>query len=340
MPGFPVRCMMKKILPLCFLLWSAVLAAQDPVYSQFYAAPLQLNPAFAGAASAPRFGGIYRNQWPGLNAYQTYGFFYEQDVTRLNSGFGLFLQGDNAGDGILKSSRLAGTYAYNLRLSQKLRVRFGVEAAWRQTALDWDKLVFPDQLNPTAGPINTSLEQRPEQTTRSALDLSSGLLLTSDQFWLGFSLKHLNTPNQNFLIVNDNLSRGLPLLYALQGGMELNVKKSNKGTPGAFVSPNFLFISQGPYQQINLGAYAGVGAVFGGAWFRHTFGNADAAILSLGFRQGIFKIGLSHDVTLSELAGRSGGAYELSIGFLLDQSETIKNKKNRSQINNCLGMFQ
>ena len=331
---------MKKLLPVLLLFLGSALAAQDPAYSQFYAAPLQLNPAFAGSAFAPRFGGIYRNQWPGLNAYQTYGFFYEQNIDRLNSGFGIFLEGDNAGDGILKTSRAAASYAYNLRLSEGLMVKLGVEAGWHQTALNWDKLVFPDQLDPIAGPINNTIEQRPEQTTRSRLDISSGMLLISEKFWLGLGLKHLNTPNQDFLLANNNLSRGLPLLYSLQGGVELSVKKGNKGTPSAFISPNFLFISQGPYQQINFGAYAGLGAVFGGAWFRHTFGNSDAAILSLGFRQGVFKIGLSYDLTLSELAGRSGGAYELSMGVLLDQAETLKNKKSRAQINNCLGMFQ
>jgi type IX secretion system PorP/SprF family membrane protein len=331
---------MRKFLPVLLMLLGTALAAQDPVYSQFYAAPLQLNPAFAGSAFAPRFGGIYRNQWPGLNAYQTYCFFYEQNIDRLNSGFGLFFEGDNAGDGILKTSKLSAAYAYNLRLSEGLLVKLGVEAGWQQTALNWDKLVFPDQLDPIAGPINTSIEQRPEQTTRSRLDISSGLLLLSDKVWLGLGLKHLNTPDQGFLLINNNVSRGLPLLYSVQGGMEFSVKKGNKGAPLAFISPNFLFISQGPYQQINLGAYAGLGPVFGGAWFRHTFGNSDAAILSLGFRQGVFKIGLSYDLTLSELAGRSGGAYELSFGVLLDQDETRKNKRSRSQINNCLGMFQ
>jgi type IX secretion system PorP/SprF family membrane protein len=273
-------------------------------------------------------------------AYQTYAAYYEQRIDRLNSGFGVYLQGDNAGNGVLKSTDFSAFYAYRLRVSEGLSLKLGVEAGMHQTALDWDKLLFSDQLDPLNGPVQTTLEQRPEQLSHTRLDISSGLLLLSEKVWLGISLKHLNTPNQGFLLVNDNLSQGLPLRYTIHGGTEIRVNESNKAAMPAFISPNFLFVSQGPYQQINLGAYAGVGPIFGGLWFRHTFGNADAAILLLGFREGVFKIGLSYDATVSGLANYSGGAYELSLSVLLDKDEVLQRKHTRSRINDCLGMFQ
>ena len=83
---------MHKLLTLCFLLAISRLAAQDPIFSQFYALPLQLNPGFAGSAYAPRLGMIYRNQWTGFdNAYRTYALSYEQSLDRLNSGIGFNL---------------------------------------------------------------------------------------------------------------------------------------------------------------------------------------------------------------------------------------------------------
>lgn len=54
--------------------------AQDIQFSQFYAAPLYLNPAMTGASEMTRIGVNYRNQWPGLdqtfNAYSAYADHY------------------------------------------------------------------------------------------------------------------------------------------------------------------------------------------------------------------------------------------------------------------------
>lgn len=320
---------------------SISLKAQDPIFSQFYAAPLQINPGFTGSAFAPRFGVSYRNQWPGFNnAYRTYSLWYEQSVPRLNSGFGFNFEGDNAGQGIWRVNRFGVNYAYKLPISDKTDIKIGVETGFHQTNLNWDKLIFPDQLDPLEGNIHTSADLRPDITTKTLFDVSSGLLLVNPNFWVGFSLKHLNTPNEAVLGINDNLYAGLPLRYALHGGTEIVLNKGDRFSPPIFISPNFLFLSQGPYQQLNIGAYAGIGSIFGGLWFRHTFSNADAAILSMGFREGIFKIGLSYDMTVSKLAGKSGGTYEISMSVLLDKDEVLQKKQKRAQINDCLNMFR
>ena len=326
---------MPKFLTLCLLLLAGSLAAQDPVFSQFYALPLQLNPGFAGSAYAPRVGIVYRNQWTGFdNAYRTYGLSYEQSLDRLNSGIGFNVVGDNAGNGIYKTNRFSGAYAYRLNITDRFNIRLGVEAGMHQTSLNWDKLLFPDQIDPIDGPIFTSGELTPDITTRTRLDISAGMLLLGERWYGGVALKHLNTPNEGILLINDNLSRGLPLLYNLHGGIDLLVKAGNKRREASFWSPNFLFVAQGPYKQLNLGAYGSFGSFYGGLWFRHTFSNSDAAILLAGFRQGIFKIGLSYDFTVSGLAQNAGGTYELSVGMQFESN------RRKNDLNDCLRMFQ
>jgi len=331
---------MRKLFAALLLLVAASAAAQDPIFSQFYAMPLQVNPGFAGSAFAPRVGVAYRNQWSGFNnAYRTYAVFYEQSLEGLNSGIGFNLEGDNAGDGIYKTTRFSAVYAYRLHINDNLALKLGIEAGAYQTTLNWEKLIFPDQIDPIGGVGNGSGEVPPELASKTQLDISSGLLILSDKFYLGAALKHLNTPNDGILLVNDNLSRGLPLRYTFHGGTELVVKKGNKVRQPSFISPNFLFVSQGPYQQLNVGAYAGLGAIIAGGWYRHTFNNSDAIILMAGFREGIFKMGLSYDLTVSGLSGRSGGTYELTLGILFDQNEKLRKKKRRD-INDCIRMFQ
>lgn len=325
---------MRKLVFVLCLFASAAALAQDPIFSQFYAMPLQINPGFAGSANAPRVGTAYRNQWTGFNnAYRTYAAFYEQRLNRLNSGIGFYAEGDNAGDGIFKTLKFSATYAYRLQVTDDIALKLGIEGGVRQANLDWLKLSFPDQIDAVDGFVYDTEEIRPDVTNRTALDISSGLMVLSEKFYAGFAMHHLNTPDESILLQNDNLLRGVPLRYTLHGGTELIVKAGNKARPASFISPNFLFVSQGPYKQLNLGAYASFGSIYTGAWFRHTFRNADAVILLAGFREGIFKIGISYDVTVSGLSGYSGGTYELSFGLLFE-------KEKRPDINDCTRMFQ
>jgi len=57
------------------------LQAQDAHFSQFYANPLHLNPAFTGSENCPRVALGYRNQWPALGpTYVTYSASYDQST--------------------------------------------------------------------------------------------------------------------------------------------------------------------------------------------------------------------------------------------------------------------
>jgi len=322
------------------MIWAAAgltptrVSAQDPIFSQFYAMPLQINPAFSGSAGAPRAGLAYRNQWTGFqNAYRTYAAYYEQSFDRLNSGIGFHLEGDNAGDGIYITNRFSGAYAYRLKVNNLIALKLGLELGVHQVNLNWDKLLFPDQIDDVNGFVYNTEEIRPDRPNRTELDISSGLLLLSKKFYLGVGLKHLNTPSQSILRVKNNLVPGLPIRYTFHGGTEWIVKKGNKQQEPSFVSPNFLFVAQGPYKQLNVGAYASLGPVFAGTWFRHTFRNSDAVILLIGFREGPFKVGISYDATISKLANNAGGTFELTLGLLFRD-------KKRPNINDCTRMFQ
>ena len=125
-------------------------------FSQFFAAPTQLNPALVGTTYTPRVSLNYRNQWPALpNAYITYAAAYDQYIERVNSGFGVSIISDNAGDGLLKTTKIQLAYAYNLQVSEAFFIRGGLEVDLVQKRLDWDRLIFLDQLDPFLGPVGS-----------------------------------------------------------------------------------------------------------------------------------------------------------------------------------------
>ena len=76
--------------------WSDFAHAQDPQFTQFYANPIYLNPAFAGTARCPRLIMNYRNEWPALSGtFVTYSVSYDQHIDGLQGGMGLVILQDH-----------------------------------------------------------------------------------------------------------------------------------------------------------------------------------------------------------------------------------------------------
>lgn len=324
------------------------LKAQDPVFSQYYAAPLQMNPAFAGNTYAPRIALNYRNQWPGLGSpYVTYAASYEQLFEPLNSGIGLSVLSDDAGNGIYQNTNFALAYSYRLNISEDFFAKFGTELGGTQSTLNWDKLFFADQIDrvsgatSTGGVPNISSENRPDDLSNIYLDIGAGFLFYSPKFYGGISAKHLNTPNESFINFNENLENGLPIRWSLHGGMQISIREGNRLQWPVFVAPSLNLVKQGDFGQIDAGAYVGFGMFFAGAWYRHALSNADAAIISAGVQMGVFKFGYSIDLTVSDLAMEgTGGSHEVSFIINFENSESIKKRRRTSQHNDCFRLFR
>src|SRR5260370_7748782 len=99
--------------------------AQDPQFSQFYAAPLYLNPAFAGATGQARVGANYRNQWPAIAAnFNTISAFADFYNKSKNVGFVAIITKDREVLLCLQSTSIAPlsylllTFPYSLMLQQ------------------------------------------------------------------------------------------------------------------------------------------------------------------------------------------------------------------------------
>lgn len=339
--------MKRMVYTFCLLVGLATsLQAQDPMYTQYISAPLQINPALAGVTQAPRFILHYRNQWPGFNqAYSTYSVTYDQNFPRMNSGVGLNLQGDNAGNGIYNTYSASLFFSYNLQVADDFYVKAGLEGGVVQTRLDWDRLIFFDQLDPITGPVdggnnpNPTGETRPDELNKLWADVGAGLLVYNPYFAAGLSIKHINSPNEGLIIENKNFGN-VPIRFTAHLSGEIPLPIDNNYNQQPFLSPNLLVVKQGEFYQITPGAYASLGMFYGGLWYRITPSNSDAAIALVGFQKDMFKIGYSYDFTVSGLSSHTAGSHEVSVTINLDNNEAIRNNRNRKRYLDCLQIFK
>ena len=159
--------------------------AQDPEFTQFYANPLYLNPAFAGSSRCPRMVMNYRNQWPGINkTYITYSASYDQHVDALAGGFGVIVMNDQAGDGTINTTNASVIYSYYLPVTNTFSVKAGVQAAFAQKSVDWSKLTFGDMIDNKFGFTQLTSETNPNRSVTN-VDFSAGLLGYSSSFFIG-----------------------------------------------------------------------------------------------------------------------------------------------------------
>ena len=303
--------------------WAASSSGQAVEMSQYWSAPLHINPALAGISYGPRVAAGYRNQWPSLGdgfngGFVTYMAGIDGYIQKAHSGVGLLYTGDYIANGLLASNKITLSYAVQVKLSRKVGMRLGLEGSFIQNRIKWNELQFYDMIDPYTGfynnitQLNPTLEPTPNRQVTYRGDLGAGLLFFSDKLYGGVSVRNILSPDQSFY---SNRSSGLPLRIVGHLGSQFNIKHHRNYRYNIFVSPNVLVANYGRSIQINAGLMAGVSVVYFGAWFRYAYKNPDALILMLGFRKGKFKLGYSYDITVSRLGGRSGGSHELTLVF-------------------------
>ncbi|WP_040496012.1 PorP/SprF family type IX secretion system membrane protein [Fulvivirga imtechensis] len=343
--------MRRLLLPFCLLmlLMPEVVTAQDPQFSQFYAAPLYLNPAFAGATQQARVGLNYRNQWPSIDAnFVTISAFFDTFIESKNSGVGMLLMRDTEGQAGLKSTSVGLQYAYQLYITDWLTFRPGFQAAFYNRHVNFSDLTFGDQFDPNTGEIINPTNESFGNLSKNFVDLSAGGVLYTKNIWVGVAAHHLNTPNQAF--EEDADPKELPTKLSFHGGIKLLFSPGTMGS-GLYarpqersLTPTFQYKTQGEFDQLDMGLYLTLEPIIIGTWYRglpfkklEGFNNNESIVLLIGFTkkggQGdLLNIGYSYDYTISKLGSGSGGAHEISISYSWNNRDPRKPPKHIMQI--------
>ncbi|AQG81562.1 type IX secretion system membrane protein PorP/SprF [Spirosoma montaniterrae] len=336
--------MFKKYLLLIALLSLSRLGfAQDPQFTQFYAAPLYLNPSFAGSAFAPRLTANYRNQWPAITNYVTTAIGFDHYFEKVNSGVGLLIMNDNQGQGRIQSTEIGLQYSYQFQVGETTFMRLGLQGSYVNRNINYFGLTTGDQFT-DRGFITGSLSNDPAlqggMPQNKYVDFSTGGLFYSDWFWIGAAAHHINRPDQGFFVGGRDR---LPMKGSLHAGLRIPLAGytglADELDREISFSPVVLYKFQGKYDQLDMGAYLTYAPLTIGAFYRgipfkkyaQTINNHDAVALLAGYRMEKFSIGYSYDVTISTL-GNSGGSHELSLSYIFEKPESRRGgarKRNR-----------
>ncbi len=211
------------LLSLTALLVGGTLRAQDFHYSQFYHAPMHLNPALAGVFNGDvRLAANYKSQWADVPVdYKTFSVIADKKFYRRTDRTGFFSAGlalnyDRAGDSRLAWGDIDLNLSYTQKLTERLFVSVGGQAGIVQRSFSPNNLRFdsqfdvgrgvPDFALPTGENLASSSNVFPDFAAginlRFQAKQTSNLVFRNDKrnkLDIGVALHHLTTPNQSFL---------------------------------------------------------------------------------------------------------------------------------------------
>lgn len=275
-------------------------AQQDPQYNLYQFNQMIINPAYAGARNALAVIASARNQWVGLEgAPKTNCFSIHAPVANNKLGIGLTLVNDVLGP--RTNNAIYGNIAYILKLNNQWKLTAGLGAGLSMFRFNFNQLSFK------AAEINTQLY---ENQRMSVLDLSSGLFLRSNAFFLGISATHLNSPfvykyNNTINAVTSTLS------YQLRRHTFITMGKSFMLNENVVFAPSVtLRIIQSGNMDLNLNFFL-FKKIWLGCFVRSQYG---AGLLMQYYITNRFRVGYSYDTGVND-ARRLGPSHEAMLGL-------------------------
>ena len=300
-------------------------SAQDHMYSQFFNSPVYLNPALNGQFDGDlRMNLIYRNQYSSLPGNLTYlSASIDYNVPQFGGGIGLLVTRSSEGSAYLTKNNFAGIYSYSVG-SEDYVLSFGLQAGVTNRSVDFSKLVFGDQIDPSLGYIPGSVTgaDKPDFNNKFYFDAGAGINLTLKNFNIGGAAQHLNRPNESFT----GTPYVLPVRATMHASFRYNLTRDDNldDDDKSYIIPSVVFYKQAQAQSISAGMQYKRRSVNAGLWYRSGgAGGPSAIVVSFIFdlfinREGREKLrfGVSHDVPAGGLNyGNTSGTTEGSIGY-------------------------
>jgi type IX secretion system PorP/SprF family membrane protein len=335
------------------ILWPlAELLAQDPTFSQYNMNQSYYNPAYTGNHGGYQIAATYRSLWPNVPGKTvagplstSYALFdaYLKSGNSYTAGIGVFAMQDVEGEGYLTTNTVGISYAQHFaKIGPKtddmprIQVSLGFKAYINSISVNWDKLVFSDELNLQEGITGTSAADHSGIGHKMTGDMDAGMLMINnfkgkDNWYneVGFALAHILSPNESLTGDASEESR-LPRKYVASYRSTVALAAKH-----FYIGPTILFENQKQFYELNTGLDLFINPKPGNSVIPLCFSvmnrysvnpdieNTNAIILSFRYKgiagkqsRIIYNIGIAADLPYSGLGMQTKGAYEVSLGVI------------------------
>ncbi len=327
--------------------------SQDLHFSQYYTQASTLNPSLVGNYDGSyRLAAIYRNQWTSALG-QKYGFqTFGADVDfcllegylrtdKLAIGVGFF--NDHSGQAGLSITNANLTVAYHKGFGKlgEHRLSVGLQGAFVQKRVE-DPLFGDQFLGHNATPANASVESFNRGMIQG--DFNAGLYWRSNikdkvRLGVGVGAYHLIEPKQSLVYDTLTNEKNKKAVIPRKFTADLNIEAFLDKKKRVSLSPEFLFMYQGPFMELLPGIsatyYFNTGfrnnnSVSLGARFRVGGNTPDAVIPMANVEFRNFRLGFAYDVNISSLKTSTinKGGFELSIAYIGESVKSFKANKS------------
>jgi len=312
---------MKKLISLVYLLIIVHFAAsgqQDPQFTNNMHYKLGVNPGYAGAEDAISGILLNRYQWEGMEgAPKTLVFSVDAAVNVFGApgGLGLNIISDQLG--FEENTTVNANYAYQTDLSYGT-LGVGISMGVFNKSINGQWEIPDDELGLTVPPGSDFAIPQGE-TSQMTFDVGGGLYLSSTDYFLGFSVTHIN---QGAIQYADLASTYLARHYYFMGGYNISLSD-----PLFELRPSLLFKTDLAGWQVDVNTNVVYDDRF---WGGISYRVRDAVALLMGVEMiNGLKVGYSFDLVTSAIGYYGFASHELFVSYSIDL-ERDRNKKYKS----------
>jgi type IX secretion system PorP/SprF family membrane protein len=282
------------------MIGGAAIAQQLPQFTSYQLNPFSYNPAFAGVDGTTQMNALIRNQWAGVN---------EAPETNVLNAYGLLhnekmaIGGTAFKDAAGPDSRvgLSASYAYHLKVSDKMNLSLGLSLGLLQYRLDHTVIIPFDDGDPV---FNSGILSSVVPTA------SFGAYLHGQDFYVSFAAPQILSSSFN---VTDDLDNGL-LFGGLTNHFFLGGGYVKELSSDFDLEPSVLLMYAQP-APIAIDVMTKV-TYKDYIWSAVSYRLGDALSLYIGYDiSDQFYIAYGHDFVVSELSSATSGSNEFKLGF-------------------------